>query len=458
MLKKALKTIEKYNMLQKGDNVVVGLSGGADSVALLNVLCSCKEYYGINVYALHVNHGIRGSEANRDMEFCKEVCKRLNVEITVKEYDIPAISKEMGIGSEECGRIMRYRAFNELSKSLGGSKIAVAHNENDNAETVIMRICRGTGIKGLCGIPPVRDNIIRPLIECSRKEIESYLSEIKFSFMTDSTNLQDDYTRNKIRNNVIPILEEGININAVSNIASAAEIITEEEELLEYVTNEYFLKTAVEIGEEKIVFDSERFNLLHDALKGRVIRLAIKKIAKSVKDVGKIHSDGVKDIFVGKTGRKISLPYGLEAQKQYEKCIIKKEDAIKKAFYYNISTKETFIKESGIYIWLSYEKDDKAQIYKCFDREKTGDIFWVRNRENADRIDINIDGRSRKIKDILIDNKVPRDIRDTVPVIGCENGILWVFDYRSSITKRAYENNENKIYINVRRKDKWKKL
>ena len=210
--------------------------------------------------------------------------------------------------------------------------------------------------------------------------------------------------------------------------------------------------------QEKIVFNSERFNLLHDALKGRVIRLAIKKIAKSVKDVGKIHSDGVKDIFMGKTGRKISLPYGLEAQKQYEKCIIKKEDAIKKAFYYNISTKETFIKESGIYIWLSYEKDDKAQIYKCFDREKTGDIFWVRNRENADRIDINIDGRSKKIKDILIDNKVPRDIRDTVPVIGCENGILWVFDYRSSITKRAYENNENKIYINVRRKDKWKKL
>ena len=178
MLKKAEETIKKYNMIQNGDKIVAALSGGADSVALLCFLCELRKKLDISVYAVHVNHGIRGKEADGDCEFCQKLCQRLGVEIFVKNAYIPKIAAQTGMGSEEAGRKVRYEAFNEVMKKTGAKKTAVAHNLNDNAETVIMRICRGSGAKGLSGIPPVRGNIIRPLINCSRADIEKYLKEI----------------------------------------------------------------------------------------------------------------------------------------------------------------------------------------------------------------------------------------------------------------------------------------
>ena len=209
---KFLTTIKKYNMIKKGDRIVIGVSGGADSSALLSLMVSLNEEYSLRLVVVHVNHMLRGSLADADESFVENLCDSFNVEFRSKKCDVEKFSNEKGITLEEAGRIIRYDYFYQVASEVQGTKIAVAHNMNDNAETVIMRLARGTGLKGLGGIPPVRDNIIRPLIEIDRIEIEKYCLENKIKFRNDHTNFMDIYTRNKIRISILPQLTEYISI------------------------------------------------------------------------------------------------------------------------------------------------------------------------------------------------------------------------------------------------------
>lgn len=216
MLDRVISTIRENNMISCGDEVSVALSGGADSVCLLLVLNSLKESLGITLSALHVNHCLRGKESDRDEQFCADLCSRLGISLIHRKFDVSGYALEHHMSTELAAREIRYSFFAE---NTSGKKLATAHNANDNAETVIFNLVRGTGIKGISGIPPVRDNIIRPLINISREEIEQYLGDIGQNFVTDSSNLTDDYTRNKIRHNVIPLLRE-INPALFRTIAS----------------------------------------------------------------------------------------------------------------------------------------------------------------------------------------------------------------------------------------------
>ena len=237
-------------MLEDGDTVIVGLSGGADSTALLRVLCELKTEYNLNLIAAHVNHGIRGAEADRDEAFCKELCKKLGVQIYAFHIDIPELAKERGVSLEVAGRDARYEFFTGLAGEKG--KIATAHNAQDTAETLLLNLCRGTGLKGLTGIPPVRfvehkagcrsdetvsTMVIRPLIECTREEIEAYLESLGQDYVTDSTNLEDDYTRNRIRHNVIPELV-AVNENAMGNITRCISTLKDDSDFLEALAEE----------------------------------------------------------------------------------------------------------------------------------------------------------------------------------------------------------------------------
>ena len=211
-----IRTVEKYKMLEIGDKVIVALSGGADSVALLNALNLIKEKYSLTVFAAHINHGLRGAEADRDENFCKILCKSYNIQLFVKKSDVKALAKQQKISEELCGRNVRYDFFEELAKKFN-AKIATAHTASDNAETLIYNITRGSGINGAGGIAPVRDNIIRPLIEVTRSQIEEYCKTHGLSYVTDSTNLTDDYTRNRLRHLVITELK---NINPQFELAA----------------------------------------------------------------------------------------------------------------------------------------------------------------------------------------------------------------------------------------------
>ena len=232
MIDKIFSFIQKYNMINKGDTVICGLSGGADSVCLLLVITEISRKIGFSVKALHVNHCLRGEESDRDENFCHELCKKLNIPFKALSCNVTAFAEENGLSTEESARKLRYQIFAENS---AGSKIATAHNANDNLETVIFNLTRGSALKGLSGIPPVRNNIIRPLLVASRAEIEEYLRNIGQNYVTDSTNLSDDYTRNKIRHQVLPILC-GINPSLIETSINSIDAVRSENSMIEEQT------------------------------------------------------------------------------------------------------------------------------------------------------------------------------------------------------------------------------
>lgn len=237
------KAIVDYSMLSTGDEVVVALSGGADSVSLLHSLWKLREELGITLYVCHVNHGLRGEESDSDMRFCQELCTRLGVELFLLETDVrTAQQKHESI--EETARKVRYDFFARVSE---GRKLATAHNANDSAETVLLNMLRGTGLKGLCGIPPVRENIIRPLIYCTRDEVERYCDDNALDFVTDKTNLCDDYTRNKVRHNILPELLK-INGSFLETSARMQKNLREDSDFLEAMAAEALAEAATEGG------------------------------------------------------------------------------------------------------------------------------------------------------------------------------------------------------------------
>lgn len=234
MTDKVFSFVNKHNMINKGDTVICGLSGGADSVCLLLVLCGISRKIGFTVKALHVNHCLRGAESDHDENFCRKLCAELDVPFKAVSCNVTAFAEEKQLSVEESARILRYRIFAENS---GSAKIATAHNANDNLETVIFNLARGSALKGVSGIPPVRDNIIRPLLAVSRQEIENHLKTLNQDYVTDSTNLSDDYTRNKIRHQILPVLC-GINPSLVETSVNSLETLREENSLIEKMTEQ----------------------------------------------------------------------------------------------------------------------------------------------------------------------------------------------------------------------------
>ncbi len=238
-----LRAVSDYDMLQKGDNVVVALSGGADSVALLYTLKTLAKELDISVSACHINHHLRGEESDSDMRYCKELCKKLGIPLTVFDVDIPS-DQQKHESTEECARRLRYDCFAKIS---AGKKLATAHNCNDNTETLLLNLMRGTGLKGLCGIPPVRGNIIRPLIYCTRDEIERCCEENSLHFVIDKTNLSTDYTRNKVRHLLLP---EMLNINGSlhTTITRTMRSLREDSDLLEEMALEALNSAKTDSG------------------------------------------------------------------------------------------------------------------------------------------------------------------------------------------------------------------
>ena len=216
MYQKVKAYVKKWHMLQKEDSVIAGISGGADSVCLLFMLLKLQKELGFALMAVHVNHGIRGAEAERDEAYVKRLCRQWNVRLKVYRENVPAYAKKHGMTEEEAGRDIRRTCFCKVLKEWGGTKIALAHHENDNVETLLWNLCRGTGIRGLGGIAPVNDVWIRPLLCVKRREIESYLKKRGISYCTDTTNADRRYMRNRIRMDVIPYLEDCVNTESVS--------------------------------------------------------------------------------------------------------------------------------------------------------------------------------------------------------------------------------------------------
>ena len=308
MLKdKIRETIAKFNMINNGDSVIVAVSGGPDSMTLLSVLIDLKEEYNLKLYAAHVNHGIR-ENAQIDENYVKDFCNKNGIECFIKVADVVKMANEEKRGLEEVGRKVRYSFFEEVMKNTGANKVAIAHNLNDKAETVIMNILRGSGVSGLRGIEPKRGVYIRPLIEVQREEIERYCEEKELNPRHDESNDDNSYTRNRIRNIVIPYLKKEFNPNIVEVLNRLAEIVKEEENYMEKQTAQAFEEVLETQCDEKIEYNVRKFNAKEAIIQKKLILLGINKTVGTIQGIEKINLEDIIKLCNNNIGNKYLTP------------------------------------------------------------------------------------------------------------------------------------------------------
>lgn len=308
MLKeKVLKTIKKYNLINEGDKIVIGVSGGPDSICLLHVLNSLKEELKIKLYVAHINHMIR-EVADSETEYVQNFCKDLGIECFVKKMDIIKLAKKEKKGTEETGREVRYDFFNEILEKTHSNKIATAHNSNDKAETVILNILRGSGVSGLKGIEATRDNkYIRPLIETGRLEIEKYCNENNLNPKYDESNNENIYSRNKVRNEVIPYIKKEFNQNIIKTINRLSEVATEENEYMQKITKQEY-ENISKTQSDTIILDLKRFNNLELVIKRRIILYTINEAIHTTNGIEKVNIDDIIKLCNNNIGNKYLMP------------------------------------------------------------------------------------------------------------------------------------------------------
>ena len=427
-------------MLENMDGMVIGLSGGPDSVCLLRVMCELAGCFGIEkdrIYCVHINHMIRGGEADADEEFASRLCGKLGLPFVCFKKDIAAYAEEIGCSVEEAGRKYRYDCFRQVMKENNINRLAVAHNKNDVVETLIFNMLRGTGIKGMSGIRPVRDDVIRPLLFCNRADIEKYLEGIGQDYRTDSTNLSTDYDRNRIRHIILPELKK-INSNAIEHIYSLA---AEAEKVYEYVHRRAEEDMAgVLSGEDasdrdsvqedsfKIInIDINKLEKCDDIIKEHIIHEAIARVAGSRKDISRKNVLAVLELCRADTGKQVMLPYGIGARRSYDNIVIMGDCGAKETYSINIYTK-----------MVDYGKI-KGNV--CIRTPKAGDYIIIDGK-----------GSSKKLSRLFIDKKIDRIKRLTWPVIACDNEIIWAVGLRYSEAYKVDENTHKVMCINFKGK------
>lgn len=308
MINAVLKTIEKYNLIEANDKIVLGVSGGPDSLFMLDILNKLKEKLKIKLIVAHINHKIR-KEADEEEQFVKEFCKKINVEFYSKRIEVEKYANNNKIGIEEAGRKIRYEFFEEVCKVVGANKIAVAHNKNDKVETMIMHVLRGSGISGLQGIQPKTNNkIIRPIIEIERKDIEKYCEEENLQPRIDKSNYDNTYTRNKIRNVVIPYINEEFNPNFIETMTRLSELITEENTFLNKLTETEYNKILIQKKDEEILLDLKKFNGLDNIIKKRIILYTVSQLRGGSQGIEKIHIEDIVKLCQNNIGNKFLIP------------------------------------------------------------------------------------------------------------------------------------------------------
>lgn len=452
MIKSIIKqTIKRENLIDRNDKIIIALSGGPDSVALLHALNSLKEELEIKLYAAHLNHQIRGIEAQKDALYTMKICEELGITCFVSSKDAIKYSKENKMSLEEGARKLRYDMFFELKEKLNANKIAIAHNKDDQSETFLMRVIRGSGLDGLKGIRYKRDDgIIRPLLDVDRKSIEKYCGEFELNPRIDKTNLENIYTRNKIRLDLIPYIEEHFNSNLKSNISRLCNMLYEDSNYINKNAKEYFDKIKIE-DDSKIKFKINDIKTLDYSIKSRVFRLALKKFIVDLKGIEYIHIENIIKLLNGEKGQLIDIKKGVKAfliddEIIFSKEYIKKE--VQRLNRYELP-KSGFIKIKELNSILEIktfkkgEEELKSDKYtKYFDLDKISSKLVLRSRENGDRIKM-LNSGTKKIKDLFIDMKIEKDKRELIPIISEQKGILWVVGHKMSDDYKIEDNTKN---------------
>lgn len=303
-----LETINKNNLIKNEDSIVVGVSGGPDSITLLDILIKLQKQINFNIIVAHINHMIR-ADADEDQKYVENYCKKSNIPFYVKKENVELLAKNQKIGTEEAGRNLRYEFFNEILEKTKSNKIATAHTKNDNVETVLMNIIRGSGTKGLTGIEIIRDNkYIRPLLEISRAQVEEYCEINNLAPRIDSTNMENIYTRNKIRNLLIPYIQKEFNPSVIEAIDKLSKISKEENKYFENITQKLYKEILIEETKNEIILDLKQFNALETVIKNRIMIYTINRLFGSSNGIEKIHLQDIIKLCNNNIGNKYLIP------------------------------------------------------------------------------------------------------------------------------------------------------
>lgn len=465
-------------MVSPRDRIAAGVSGGADSVCLYFLLLAYRAVVPFELAVVHVDHGLR-EEAAGDARFVEALCAEAGVPFYLEHADVRKLAAGEKCSLEDAGRRARYRAFGRVARELGGAKAAVAHNAGDNAETMLFRLFRGSGVKGICGIPPVREDaggtaIIRPILCLERGEVEAYLRERGISWRTDGTNEGDAYARNRIRHHILPYAEREVAGGAVGNMCRTADILRETEDYLEAQTREALGRCLTSapaslaggraegpqagMGMIRHVLDVNSFLACHGALQKRMLYDLAKGLAPAGKDISMVHIRDVLTLFVRESNRCISLPFGITARRQYGEVIMEcgRGEALPDGVRgMDLEQHRVELPPVGeiLDIPLVYGPESMGRIEftaffmkkgqefpknkytKWFDYDKIEESVVIRSRHPGDYLTISDNRgniRHKSLKDYMITEKIPRQQRDQVPVVAAGNHVLWLVGQRIS--------------------------
>lgn len=463
-MQKAFYTIEKYHMIQPGDRVLAGVSGGADSVCLLLTLLEYREKVNFDIKVVHVEHGIRGEESLQDAAYVEQLCQKLDVEYECVPVDIPAMAATEKLSTEEAGRIARYWIFEQVRESWQASKIAVAHNLNDQAETILWNLARGSGLDGAAGIRPVRDYIIRPLLECSRTEIEAYLEQKNITWREDRTNQELDYTRNVIRNCLLPEMTEKLNAGTVQHLAQFGTEMQQTREFLQELVEEACQK-MVRIQPGRVQVDLHQMKQEKEFLQERILRFCLKEAGCGLKDMQRKHIQAVRELSEKQSGRQIQLPGGWRARRTFDWLVIEQDTGENGAILQQeiqlkipgetqtpwgtfttaiISNENQSIPQKKYTKWLSYDKIT------------TG--IYLRTRRTGDFLIVNHQGGRKKLKSYFTDEKIPAEDRERIPLLTVGQEVLWVAGYRISEGYKVEKYTKEILEITYKEAVSWQKI
>ena len=469
MGEKMLDKIEQYmlnnHMPVRNGHVIVGVSGGADSMCLLFVMLSLRSRLNMTVTAVHIHHGLRGAEADADEAFTKAFCQVQDIECVIFRTDIRAMAHREKLTEEEAGRKYRYMCFEQVRAQKHAACIAVAHHQDDQAETVLFNLARGSGLAGLSGIAPVRDKIIRPLLCLNRREIEALLEENHIDFCTDRTNFDTNYTRNKIRHQVLPFFTEEINSETVAHISKTAVNVRA---VLEYIRQQAEeALSCVSLQNQPQTLQCRLFLQHPEIIQKEMLRSWLDRHTGSLKDITEKHIEAIIDLAKNQSGRRIHLPYGWIAVRSGEGMTLKyvKENAPQKA-----STEEIEISqmpceieiEPGMtltfdFLSLNEEKNEENLIIpenactKWMDYDKIKGSLKIRHRQSSDVISIR-GGRHKKLRRVMIDDKIPEDIRNKLWLLADGNDILCILGGRMGEDYKVTKDTRTILIVGIKEK------
>lgn len=484
--------IEKYHMIEPGDIIAAGVSGGADSVCLFLILAELMKEMDFRLTAVHVNHGMR-AEAVRDAEYVEKLCRERSIPFFLVEEDVKAYARKEKLSGEEAGRRIRYKAFEAVLKQYAEKgalqgKIAVAHNANDRAETMLFHLFRGTGLAGAGGIKPIRNNIIRPLLCLQREEIEEYLLEKQISYCIDHTNLEDTYTRNRIRNHILPYAEKEICQGAVSHMCSAADILLETEGYIKGQRKKAYAGCVLTEDENRIVLDVKRIRAEVPFIRKQIILEALERLTGHCRNITSLHISAIEGLLNKGGTKQTVLPYGLIITKEYDRLImtgkpevlihkrdegelpaelpaeIQVPEVLDEGVGYVIEIpglgsvevtrylKENYGNNTDIH-WKKLEKYKHIPEKSCtkwFDYDKITKSLIFRRRKTGDYLTINKNMSRKTLKDYMIGEKIPKHQRESIYVLSNGSHILWVPGFRVSEYYKITEETKSILKVQLR--------